>query len=197
MDRPRQLSTGVQVTQEYQVYIRIHAYFSNKCDLPGLFGFRLSLQQLLLLITESRWTHYTEQDNPATDPILSHQNCIQQTWFLFLLQHLVTEILILIFAWYVVLYGISDENGATLDMGRSKRWNTSLNYENLIKTGNPENFGYCFMTRSSNSTLSGPSTKVFTTSGNEHPQHQGTQSHEKPWNHGQCSDPEGLPPTEN
>ena len=75
MDKPRQLSTGVQVTQEYQVYIRIHAYFSNKCDLPGLFVFRLSLQQLLLLITESRWTHYTEQDNPATDPILSHQNC--------------------------------------------------------------------------------------------------------------------------
>ena len=28
MDKQRQLSTGVQVTQEYQVYIRIHAYFS-------------------------------------------------------------------------------------------------------------------------------------------------------------------------
>ena len=51
-------------------------------------------------------------------------------------------------------YEIDDGNSVTLDMARSNKREFFMDQE-VSKTGGPENFGYCFMAWSSNSTLSG------------------------------------------
>lgn len=119
LDKPRQLCFRVQVAWQCHVDIKIQAYFSNKDDYPWLLVFRLMLQQQIILITESRWPYFIGQEHPCTDPLLSQSKCYPMSLASYsCFDPLITVILLLIFAFCVVLYEINGGNSVTLYMGK-------------------------------------------------------------------------------
>lgn len=106
---------------------------------------------------------------------------------------LITVILLLIFAFCLVLYEINEDNSVTLYMGKAT-WTTSLDSKSLLTTSSPGNVGYCFMERSRNSPLSDLSMKTFPRAWKEHSQDRMTKWL---WNRSQIYDPEVAVLTEN
>ena len=100
--------------------------------------------------------------------------------------------------WYTVPHKINDYNSVALDMGKKQqKKNIFLDHKRLVSTGSSENFEYCFMAWSSNSTLSGLSTKFSQDLGMSIPSTVEQNGHVVPSNHGQIHYTEGAPPIGN